>query len=138
MGENPIRQVNRDLVSPTEVGKAGTTVVSSAKNRRHVLPKDLPNAIKHLDDQELDRLLAATLAEVKMRGRFPSSNQTAERSTFPVRRSARGQKNEEATVSSTRGQINAVRAAIKAGGQAIANRSSVRLVARGRTEGVSY
>jgi hypothetical protein len=31
--------------------------------KRHVLPKDLPGAIKQLDDQEIDRLLAAVPAE---------------------------------------------------------------------------
>ena len=36
---------------------------------RHVLPKDLPNAVKHLSDEELDRLLVVTLAEAKRRGR---------------------------------------------------------------------
>ena len=36
---------------------------------RHVLPKDLPNAIKHLSDEELDRLITAALAEMRQRGR---------------------------------------------------------------------
>jgi hypothetical protein len=36
---------------------------------RHVLPGDLSNAIKQLGDQELDRLLAAVLAEQKRRGK---------------------------------------------------------------------
>jgi len=36
---------------------------------RHVLPADLPNAIRQLENQELDRLLAAVLAEQKRRGR---------------------------------------------------------------------
>lgn len=33
------------------------------------MPSDLPNAIKHLDDQQFDRLLSAVLAEQKRRGR---------------------------------------------------------------------
>src|SRR5271169_2012962 len=36
--------------------------------RRHILPSDLPIAIKQLDDDELDRLLSAVLAEQKRRG----------------------------------------------------------------------
>src|ERR1700716_1671855 len=36
-----------------------------AHEPRHVLPKDLPNAGKHLNDEELDRLLAVTLAEAE-------------------------------------------------------------------------
>ena len=43
--------------------------VASGDERRHVLPKDLPNAVKHLNDEELDRLLVVTLAEAKRRGR---------------------------------------------------------------------
>jgi len=37
-----------------------------------LVPKDLSNAIKPLDDQELDRLQAAVLAEQKRRGRKPA------------------------------------------------------------------
>ena len=39
--------------------------VASADERRHVLPKDLPNAVKHLNDEELDRLLNAVHAAFK-------------------------------------------------------------------------
>jgi hypothetical protein len=42
---------------------------------RHVLPNDLPNAIRHLGDEELDRLLAATLSEMSRRGRATSDRQ---------------------------------------------------------------
>ena len=69
---------------------------------RHVLPKDLPNAIKHLSDEELDRLITAALAEMRRRGRrLPPLKPTA----------APGL----ARTSLTRGQLNAVRAAFKAG-----------------------
>ena len=113
MGRDPIGHANRDLFSPAEVAATAATVVSSEK-RRHVLPKDLPNAIKHLDDQDLDRLLAVAVAEAKRRGRLPSSNQTTQ-SSSPMRRSSRGRRVQAETVSLTRGQINAVRAASKAG-----------------------
>jgi hypothetical protein len=49
-----------------------TADTPTASFRRHVLPKDLPAAIKQLDDQELDRLLAAAVAEQKRRGRKPA------------------------------------------------------------------
>ena len=115
MGRDPIRQANRDLFSPAEVETA-PTVVSSEQKRRHVLPKDLPNAIKHLDDQDLDRLLAVAVAEAKRRGRLSSSDQTTEQSSSPMRRSPRGRRQVQVeTISLTRGQINAVRAASKAG-----------------------
>jgi hypothetical protein len=73
--------------------------------RRHVLPKDLPGAIKQLDDQELDRLLAAALAEQKRRGRKPSaSTETTDKPRI-----------EAAVVHLAPGKTNAVRAAFKAG-----------------------
>jgi uncharacterized protein (DUF433 family) len=75
--------------------------VSSA---RHVLPKDLANAIKYLGDEELDRLIAAALAEMRRRGRrLPSDNRAPEMAA------------DLTTASLTRGQLNAVRAAFKAG-----------------------
>ena len=45
-----------------------TNKVLPAQERRHVLPKDLPNALTHLDDEELGRLLTAAVAEAKRRG----------------------------------------------------------------------
>jgi hypothetical protein len=77
----------------------------AASPRRHVLPKDLPTAIKQLDDQELDRLLAAVLVEQKRRGRQPAvSIQT------PVE-----PRTEVVAFHLTPGKLNAVRAAFKAG-----------------------
>jgi hypothetical protein len=73
--------------------------------RRHVLPKDLSAAIKQLDDQELDRLLAAVLAEQKRRGRKSLvSVETPDKPRIEV-----------AAVHLTPGKMNAVRAAFKAG-----------------------
>ena len=106
MGRDPTHQVTPDLFS-TAVGGASspaTKQISSSHEPRHVLPKDLPNAVKHLNDEELDRLLAATLAEAKRRGR----DTTLTDKRYPSR-------NAEAAVSLTRGQLNAVRAAFKAG-----------------------
>jgi hypothetical protein len=69
------------------------------------LPADLPNAIKHLEDRELDRLLAAVLAEQKQRGRrLPASDE-----------SSRKRKVAATSVPLTQGKLNAVRAAFKAG-----------------------
>ena len=72
---------------------------------RHVLPKDLPSAIKRLQDRELDLLLAAVLAEQERRGRKPAVS--AE--TSPKRRV------KAVAVSLPHAKINAVRAAFKAG-----------------------
>jgi hypothetical protein len=71
---------------------------------RHVLPKDLANAIKYLGDEELDRLIAAAFAEIRRRGRkLPADKTTPEMAR------------DLTTASLTRGQLNAVRAASKAG-----------------------
>ena len=72
---------------------------------RHILPADLPNAIKRLDDQEFDRLLAAVLAEQKRRDRKLAASD--ERS--------RKKRVEEIDISLAQGKLNAVRAAFKAG-----------------------
>src|SRR5215469_10374091 len=70
---------------------------------RHVLPADLPKAMSQLDDQELDRLLAAVIAEQKRRGRRPPATDESSR------------KVEATSVPLTQGKLNAIRAAFKAG-----------------------
>jgi 2-methylcitrate dehydratase PrpD len=77
----------------------------AASFRRYVLPKDLPAAIKQLDDQELDRLLAAAVAEQRRRGR--KAAMSVETSENP--------RTETATIHLTPGKLNAVRAAFKVG-----------------------
>jgi hypothetical protein len=72
---------------------------------RHVLPRDLANAVKRLGDQEFDRLLAAVLAEQQRRGRkLPVSNENS-----------RKRRVEAVDVHLTLGKLNAVRAAFQAG-----------------------
>ena len=71
---------------------------------RHVLPNDLPTAIKHLSDQELDQLLTAVTAEQQRRGKKPATPDKA-----PSKRV------EAQSVSLTPGKLNAVRAVFKAG-----------------------
>ena len=107
MGRDPTHQTNSDLFSTApmdDTSPATTNRVSSAEGPRHVLPKDLPNAVKHLNDEELDRLLVVTLAEAKRRGRHatPTNKRPSSRTL-------------ETALSLTRGQLNAVRAAFKAG-----------------------
>jgi hypothetical protein len=112
------KQATSDLFSMAPFGEtsppATKPVVSAEPERRHVLPKDLPNAVRHLTDQELDSLVAASLEEAKRRGRAPAGIQTDE----PVAKRSLGtddRRQGELAVSLTRGQINAVRAAFKAG-----------------------
>jgi hypothetical protein len=106
MGRDRSRQAPPDLFSTASSGAPSPPAqqVSSAHEPRHVLPKDLPGSVKHLSDEELDRLLAVTLAEAERRGR---------RSFLTDKPSPR--RKVEAAVSLTRGQLNAVRAASKAG-----------------------
>jgi hypothetical protein len=106
-----------DLFSTTpseQTFAPATKQVSPVHQRRHILPKDLANAVKHLTDEELDLLIATCLEEAKRRGRLPASAVIV-RSPSRRDKSAHAAKAEAATVSLTRGQINAVRAAFKAG-----------------------
>ena len=86
--------------SPKSNGDHGPVAVS-----RYVLPSDLPTAIKHLEDQELDLLLAAVVTERLQRGmKSPVPDK------IPNKRSV-----EATAVSLTPGKLSAVRAAFKAG-----------------------
>jgi hypothetical protein len=71
---------------------------------RHVLPSDLPTAVKHLNDQELEQLLAAVIAEQVRRGKKP-----------PTPDKGSSKRVEAVAVSLTPGKLSAVRAAFKAG-----------------------
>jgi DNA-binding CsgD family transcriptional regulator len=72
---------------------------------------------QHLTDRELDLLIAAAMDEAKRRGRVPPSvRANASDETIPKRSPSKDKRQaESATVSLTRGQVNAVRAAFKAG-----------------------
>jgi hypothetical protein len=103
--------------SSRETFSPATKPVTSAPERRHVLPKDLPNAVKHLHDRELDLLIAVALEDAKRRGRAPPSHQIITPDASVPKRSSRTHKTSHprqvraATLSLTSGQINAVRAA---------------------------
>jgi len=106
-----------DLFSASSSGQTfvpATKHASLAHERRHILPKYLANAVKHLNDQELDQLLAVALAEAKRRGRSPPSDQTRKRSS-PADTSSRKRQVNAVEVPLTLGKLNAVRAAFKAG-----------------------
>jgi len=120
MGRDRSEQPTPDLFSTDTVRDASPSPINpipataDASSQRHVLPKNLRKAVKHLSDGELDLLHAATLEEMRRRGRLPPSDQTTNRSSRTDKSSHRRQA-EAATVSLTRGQLNAVRAAFKAG-----------------------
>lgn len=79
---------------------------AAASQQRHVLPKDLPGAIKYLPDQELEWLIVAALAEQKRRGTKPVVTASPRLQVQRV---------EVARAALTTGKLNAVRAAFKAG-----------------------
>ncbi len=79
-----------------------------------MLPKNLRTAVKHLSDGELGIFHATILEEMERRGRLPPSDQTTNRS-LRADKSSHGRDEEAVTVLLTRGQVNAVRAALKAG-----------------------
>jgi hypothetical protein len=80
------------------------SLTRSAIPSRHVLPADLPKAVRHLDDHELDRLLSAVIAEQKRRGKKLATAISQPRRAQVV-----------TAAPLTQGKLNAVRAAFKAG-----------------------
>jgi hypothetical protein len=116
------------LARLTSDQQSGAVVSAAEKlSSRHVLPRDLSNALKQLDDGELDRLFAATRHELQSRGRLLTStpvirpttpmgteqralDQSTTTEELPERRQL-----EEPNVALTQGQVNAVRATFKAG-----------------------
>ena len=78
---------------------------ASTGDIRHVLPRDLLNAMKSLADAELDQLVAAASAEQQRRGRLLVVSD----------KSPRRPRVEEVPLALTSGKLNAVRAAFKAG-----------------------
>ena len=81
MGRDPAEQPTPDLFPTATVREASPTAnvrlqqkaASETAPQRHVLPKNLRNAVKHLSDGELDLMHAATLEEMKRRGRTPKA-----------------------------------------------------------------
>jgi hypothetical protein len=88
------------LARPSQ--STGNSAIPSA---RYVLPNNLPEMIKRLEDQELDRLFAVVLAEQKRRGRKAHiPNKSLHKGTL-----------EAVAVPLTTSKMNAIRAAFKAG-----------------------
>ncbi len=75
MGRDRTQQATPDQFSTASSG--GPSPPTPAQEGRHVLPKELPNAFNHLNDEELDRLLTAAVAEAKRRGKSLPNAQTS-------------------------------------------------------------
>jgi hypothetical protein len=98
--------------------KAAVDEAIGTSSHRYVLPKDLPNALKQLDDRELESLLAAAFEEAKRRDKLrPDLVAIVQGSWKPSKSNQRSKAREKPSgaLSLTRGQLNAVRAAFKAG-----------------------
>ena len=88
--------------SPASSSAAASRDTEIASTSRYVLPNDLDEAIRYLDDQQLDRLVSAALEE-RTRRKKPFVHD-------------KGQRNAEAVSPPLPlGKLNAVRAAFKAG-----------------------
>jgi hypothetical protein len=125
MGRKRIEEQTPDLFPTEGVSGPSSNQVDGVKGRgprRLALPKDLSTAVKYLDNGDLDRLLRAVTEEAKRRGRLipnpdtsktidPRSTEPSFQQTLPTRQSAA----RTAATPLTRGQVNAVRAAFKAG-----------------------
>ena len=122
MGRDPVKNQTPDLFSTERLGGPSSDgpadAVTRRPPRRTVLPKDLPRAIRHLADIELDWLVRVAIQEAKRRGRpvptdavGPTKTDTA---ATPRERQTRQEKIGQAAAL-TPGQMNAVRAAFKAG-----------------------
>src|SRR5262245_37850301 len=95
--------------APDPLSRSEVASDNQGSHPRHFLPKDLAGALKRLDDAEIDALLSAVTAESGRRNRLPS-NPVKEEIARPPRVSVG-----HASGFLTKGQLNAVRAAFKAG-----------------------
>jgi hypothetical protein len=78
---------------------------AAAASPSYALPTNLPSALRHLDDDQLDRLLAAVISELKRRGKkLPVSVEPSCKRRI-----------KEVAPPLAQGKLNAVRAAFKAG-----------------------
>jgi hypothetical protein len=110
-----VRDASSSATKPTPAAAPG----ADPSTLRHVLPKNLRQAVTQLSDGELDELCEVAFDEAKRRrrlrwstGQRPSGSMAKRaRSTDKVSHRRQG----VAEVSLTSGQVNAVRAAFKAG-----------------------
>jgi len=134
MGRDRTDQAAPDLFSTTNAVRdasamstkpiSATEAIPDTPSQRHILPKNLRHAVKQLSDSELDELFEVVIDEARQRGRLPrnvetdlrpSSRRPSNLATNPKPPTDKRRKVDIAEVSLTQGQVNAVRAAFKAG-----------------------
>ncbi|MGA7254443.1 MAG: hypothetical protein WBX35_24870 [Pseudolabrys sp.] len=105
-GNNP--SIKTDLFSEQQLPDTCSSPASDAKSsssQSYALPKNLSSALGYLDDDQLDRLLAAVLAEQRRRGKkVPVSDKSPRKPPVKV-----------VAPPLPQGKLNAIRAAFKAG-----------------------
>ena len=105
IGSGRTRSTTPGLFSTASARVPSPSVKSPSSTPSYALPKNLPDAISYLDDDQLDRLLAAVLAEQRRRGKkIPVSDNSPRKSLVKVDAPPLPQ-----------GKLNAIRAAFKAG-----------------------
>ena len=103
--QQPLETSSLSASEPTS-SPLHTDEPAAAASQSYALPTNLPSALSHLDDDQLDRLLTAAHAEQQRRGKKISA------SNEPSRK----QKTKEVNAPPlAQGKLNAVRAAFKAG-----------------------
>jgi len=116
MGRNP-SPIKPDLFSAQQLLDISSPSASEAKpplptnepaaasSPSYALPTNLPSALRHLDDDQLDRLFAAVIGELKQRGKkLPKSDEPSRKPAI-----------KEVAPPLAQGKLNAIRAAFKAG-----------------------
>jgi hypothetical protein len=105
-GNNP--SIKTDLFSEQQLPDTCSSPASEAKSsssQSYALPKNLSSALGYLDDDQLDRLLAAVVAEQRRRGKkVPVSDKSPRKPPVKV-----------VAPPLPQGKLNAIRAAFKAG-----------------------
>jgi hypothetical protein len=79
-----------------------------------LLPKDLAGALTRLNDRDIDALLTAVTSEATRRGRLLTSG-SGKSPVVDAKRGSGPPQVKDMTIRLTKGQLNAVRAAFKAG-----------------------
>jgi hypothetical protein len=118
MGRQPAERLAPDqFPTATDSASPAPKATTETTPQRYVLPKNLRNAVKYLSDGELDLMHTATVEELKRRGRMPKSAETDLPASPDLTKSpaTTAAKLNAAENSLTRGQVNAVQSAFRAG-----------------------
>jgi hypothetical protein len=118
MGRNRSEGLTPDLFSTGAGPSRNQDRLPERRSRRPALPKDLPKAIQYLADEQLDWLLRTVMQEARRRGRPLPVVEAAPTNISPKSpRPERPTRQREIGPATglTQGQMNAVRAAFKAG-----------------------